>query len=135
MLVEKDHARVLIVKGAAEEILARASSVDIGDGRTSPFTNRRARRCRRSSSEEAAQGNRVLAWRGSRCRGTAAKLLPEDECELIISGFCVFVDPPKPDAAEAIARLASAGFASRFFRGQCCGGTASRRRLGMRLEA
>ena len=38
-----------------------------------------------------------------------AQLLPEDECDLVISGFCVFVDPPKPDAAEAIARLAKAG--------------------------
>jgi Mg2+-importing ATPase len=37
------------------------------------------------------------------------RLQPEDECDLTVSGFCVFVDPPKPDAAEAVARLASAG--------------------------
>jgi Mg2+-importing ATPase len=37
------------------------------------------------------------------------QLLLEDERDLTVSGFCVFVDPPKPDAAEAVARLASAG--------------------------
>jgi P-type Mg2+ transporter len=39
VLVEKDHARMLIVKGAAEEILARARSVDDADGRVLPIDN------------------------------------------------------------------------------------------------
>ena len=59
-------------------------------------------RCRRSMHNEAAQGN-PRAWRspGRPCRADRAQLSPEDERDLVIAGFCVFVDPPKPSAAEA----------------------------------
>jgi len=33
----------------------------------------------------------------------------DDERELIVAGFCIFVDPPKASAATAIARLGAAG--------------------------
>jgi Mg2+-importing ATPase len=61
------------------------------------------------SRDEAAQGNRVLAVAWKPLPPACTQLLSEDERDLIVSGFCVFVDPPKPDAAEAVARLASAG--------------------------
>jgi Mg2+-importing ATPase len=38
-----------------------------------------------------------------------AELRPEDEQDLVFAGFCVFVDPPKADAAKAVAQLARAG--------------------------
>jgi P-type Mg2+ transporter len=109
VLVEHDHTRLLIVKGAPEEILARACSVDTRDGRTAPIDASARLALQEIERKEAAQGNRVLAVAWKEMPRNRAQLLPEDECDLVISGFCVFVDPPKPDAAEAIARLANAG--------------------------
>ena len=109
VLVEKDHARMLIVKGAAEEILARAKGVDHPDGRVVPIDEPTRAALQDIERDEAAQGNRVLAVAWKPMPLARSQLLAEDECDLIISGFCVFVDPPKPDAAEAIARLENAG--------------------------
>jgi len=109
VLVEKDHARMLIVKGAAEEIIARAKSVDVTDGHVLPIDHRLRAALQEIERDEAAQGNRVLAVAWKPMPPDRSQLLAEDECDLTISGFCVFVDPPKPDAAEAIARLESAG--------------------------
>src|SRR6516225_5104730 len=109
VLVEKDHARMLIVKGAAEEIIARAKSVDVTDGHVLPIDHRIRAALQEIERDEAAQGNRVLAVAWKPMPPDRSQLLAEDECDLTISGFCVFVDPPKPDAAEAIARLESAG--------------------------
>ena len=41
--------------------------------------------------------------------GGCREIRDEDEQDLVIAGFCVFVDPPKASAAAAIARLAAAG--------------------------
>jgi Mg2+-importing ATPase len=109
VLVESDHARLLIVKGAAEEIIARAGSVDGADGRVAPIDAPTRAALQAIERDEAAQGNRVLAVAWKPMPADRAQLQPEDECDLTVSGFCVFVDPPKPDAAEAVARLASAG--------------------------
>ena len=109
VLVEKDHARMLIVKGAAEEILARAGSVDGIDGCVLPIDITKRAALQEIEREEAGQGNRVLAVAWKPMPPDRSQLLAEDECDLTISGFCVFVDPPKPDAAEAIGRLESAG--------------------------
>jgi Mg2+-importing ATPase len=109
VLVEKDHARMLIVKGAAEEILARATSVDHSDGRVLPIDDQIRAALQEMEHNEAAQGNRVLAVAWKPMPPDCGQLLAEDECDLVISGLCVFVDPPKPDAAEALARLEGAG--------------------------
>ncbi len=117
VLVEKDQNRVLIVKGAAEEILARAKSVDDCFGRVLPIHNRTRASLQEIERDEAAQGNRVLAVAWKPMPPDRSQLLAEDECDLVVSGFCVFVDPPKPDAAEAIARLENAGICVKILSG------------------
>jgi len=109
VLAEKDRARMLIVKGAAEEILARARSVEGANGCVLPLDDARRTALQEIEREEAAQGNRVLAVAWKPMPVDRAQLLPEDECDLTVSGFCVFIDPPKSDAAEALARLANLG--------------------------
>jgi P-type Mg2+ transporter len=108
VLVESDHQRLLIVKGAPEEILARTVSVDGDAGQVLPIDAPTRAALQEIERDEAEQGNRVLAVAWKPMPPDRAQLLPEDERDLIVSGLCVFVDPPKPDAAEAIARLASA---------------------------
>jgi P-type Mg2+ transporter len=109
VLVESDHQRLLIVKGAPEEILARAVSVDGDAKQVLPIDAPTRAALQQIERDEAAQGNRVLAVAWKAMPPDRTQLLAEDEGDLIVSGFCVFVDPPKPDAAEAVARLAGAG--------------------------
>jgi P-type Mg2+ transporter len=136
VLVERDHMRLLIVKGAPEEVLARANLVEGSDGQILPLDAARRAALLKLEHAEAAQGNRVLAVAWKPMASERSALLPEDECDLIICGFCVFIDPPKPDAAEAIARLVSAGIRIKLLSGdsaavtQHLAGT-----LGMRVQS
>jgi len=109
VLVESERQRLLIVKGAPEEILARAVSVDVDAKQVLPMDAPTRAALQQIERDEAAQGNRVLAVAWKAMPPDRTQLLAEDEGDLIVSGFCVFVDPPKPDAAEAVARLAGAG--------------------------
>jgi Mg2+-importing ATPase len=109
VLVENEGARTLIIKGAPESVLPRATSLDLGDGRTMPLDAAALERIERMQTEQSAQGFRLLAVAWKAMPADRAKLEPDDERELVIAGFCVFVDPPKASAAEAISRLAAAG--------------------------
>jgi Mg2+-importing ATPase len=109
VLVEHEGARILIIKGAPESVLPRATSLDLGDGRTMPLDVAALERIERMQAEQSAQGFRLLAVAWKAMPADRAKLEPDDERDLVIAGFCVFVDPPKASAAEAISRLAAAG--------------------------
>jgi Mg2+-importing ATPase len=58
--------------------------------------------------ERAAQGLRLLgiAWKPAPAQ---ERIGEADEDGLIFAGYCIFVDPPKASAAEAVARLEAAG--------------------------
>ena len=97
-----DGATTLITKGAPEAVLAACSDVP-------PSAHA-------ALDAEFAAGNRVVA--------VAAKTLPgasgigfEDEHDLAFSGLLVFLDAPKPDAAEALRRLAGLGVAVKIVTG------------------
>jgi Mg2+-importing ATPase len=135
VLVERDHERLLIVKGAPEGILERANSVDGGEGQILPIDATRHAALLELERNEAAQGNRVLAVAWKPMPPGRSALLPEDECDLIVSGFCVFIDPPKPDAAEAIVRLGNAGVRIKLLSGDSAAVTQHiARTLGMPAE-
>jgi P-type Mg2+ transporter len=57
---------------------------------------------------EFAAGNRVVAV-ATRPAPDLTQLTPDDEHDLGLAGLLVFLDPPKPDAAAALARLATLG--------------------------
>ena len=109
VLAGQDGRRLLIVKGAAEEILPHCIATGLPDGTPAPLDA--AGRARIAALEEAR------ATDGLRCLAVAWRAMPvdaddaaiEDETDLVFAGFCVFVDPPKAGAAEAIARLGRLG--------------------------
>jgi Mg2+-importing ATPase len=109
VLAEKDGERYLIIKGAPEAVLARATAFDAGDGRAVPLDAAARIRIERIENEQSACGYRLLAVAWKAMPGDCMELRPDDECDLVIAGFCVFVDPPKASAAEAVSRLAAAG--------------------------
>jgi P-type Mg2+ transporter len=109
ILAKKGDGHTLVVKGAPETVTALARSIDLGCGKVVDLDESRRAALARLHDERASQGYRLLgvAWKTLPMKHT--ELRPEDERDLTMAGFCVFVDPPKPGAAEAIGRLARAG--------------------------
>ena len=107
VLAEKAGERLLIVKGAPEDILALSASVETAHGVVALDAARRAALVT-MQHEQATQG--------LRCIGVAFRAMPgatragvADERDLVFAGLCVFADPPKATAAAAIKRLENAG--------------------------
>ncbi|MEV0406808.1 magnesium-translocating P-type ATPase [Actinoallomurus sp. NPDC050550] len=90
-----DGARTVITKGAPEAVFARCGNVP---GRARAIAERRF-----------AEGSRVIAVATRPAGDATGSLTRADEKDLRLSGFLVFVDPPKPGAADALARLAAVG--------------------------
>ncbi|MEO6114863.1 MAG: magnesium-translocating P-type ATPase, partial [Pseudolysinimonas sp.] len=91
-----DNALTLVTKGAPENVLDRCLDVP--------------QSARDALASEFAAGNRIVA--------VATRSVPSDhppthadEHDLGLVGFLVFLDPPKPDAAKALKRLAALGIA------------------------
>jgi Mg2+-importing ATPase len=95
VLVEgPDGAPFIITKGAPEAVFERCADA--------------SETARGIAGERFADGARVIAV-ATRPAAGVANLAPTHENDLRLSGFLVFVDPPKPDAADALARLAKVG--------------------------
>lgn len=117
VLVEHDGERMLVVKGAPEAVLARSKFIDRGDGGKAPLDDLTRARLERMQNDQAELGNRLLgvAWKPvpkERC-----VVCKDDEDELLFSGYCAFIDPPKEGAGEAIARLERLGIGVKIISG------------------
>ncbi|MEO7006013.1 MAG: HAD-IC family P-type ATPase [Terrimesophilobacter sp.] len=103
VLVQDDMGQcVIATKGAPETVLERCNGVP-------------AAASSRLDAEFAA-GNRVIAV-ATRSAADMTKLTPADEHDLTLIGFLVFLDPPKPDAAAALKRLAGLGISVKVITG------------------
>jgi Mg2+-importing ATPase len=96
VLVDRNGQRLLITKGAPEAILDRCTQV--------PDASHEV------LDAEFAAGNRVVAI-GRRVAPELAALTADDEHDLTLAGYLVFLDQPKASAAGSIARLARLGIA------------------------
>jgi Mg2+-importing ATPase len=109
VLVEHEGRRLLVVKGAPEEMISLCSRSERAKGTNGPTSVALddAGRARALSRVDALgrDGLRVLAiaWREVPPGHDHARI--DDESELVLCGFAVFLDPPKPGAAQALARL------------------------------
>ena len=110
VLVERGGSRLLITKGAPEDILRVADRYEEPE-EPEPRPLNTAMRARATAlfEELGNDGFRVLgvAWRAFEPDRTAANVA--DECDLVFAGFVVFVDPPKEGAGIAISALAASG--------------------------
>jgi P-type Mg2+ transporter len=108
VLAAHEGRNQLIVKGAPEAVMARAVAVEV-DGLARPLDEPWRSKLDELQDRYARNGFRLL--------GLAIKELPadrrevdvDDEADLTLVGFCVFADPPKPDAAAALQTLAALG--------------------------
>ena len=93
-LVDDGPRRVLVVKGAPEQVMARC--VEVPPDATATL------------SALFADGRRVVAV-ASRPGDGMTRLSADDETGLRLEGFLVFADNPKPAARDSLARLAALG--------------------------
>ncbi|CAN3127414.1 magnesium-translocating P-type ATPase [Mycobacterium sp. smrl_JER01] len=91
-LIDDRGSRILVVKGAPEQLLARCA--DAGP------------QAQRTLAALFADGRRVVAV-ATRPADDLDVLTPDDECELDLRGFLIFADTPKAAARESLARLAA----------------------------
>jgi Mg2+-importing ATPase len=108
VLAEKAGRRLLVVKGASEDILALSTQVETGEG-VQPLDDSRRAALEKLYQDKCGQGLRsiAVAWREFPAATQSVRVA--DEAQLVFAGFCLFVDPPKETAAAAIKRLEGAG--------------------------
>ncbi|MBI2120487.1 MAG: magnesium-translocating P-type ATPase [Parcubacteria group bacterium] len=102
VVVQKDGERLLIAKGAPENIFD-ACALYGENGEILPFSEERRAHAQEEYERLSADGFRVLA--------VAVKRLPvesrsvykrEEEMEMIFSGFAAFLDPPKQSVMKTL---------------------------------
>ena len=109
----EEHAGIVFTKGAPDVLLARCEFEVFGDDRR-PLSE--ARR------HEILQTNEALAGEALRTLGVAGRWLQEDalaehaahpdervEHDLVFAGLIGMIDPPRPEAKDAVARAKRAG--------------------------
>jgi Ca2+-transporting ATPase len=110
---EHQQRGVVFTKGAPDVLLPRCTHEVVGDGRR-PLSDERRR--------EILEINEALAGGALRTLGVAGRLLPEGtsaadhaaaggrvEQDLVFAGLIGMIDPPRPEAKDAVARARSAG--------------------------
>ncbi len=93
-LVDDQGKRLLVVKGAPEQMLSRCSSTPENAQQTLAALFAAGRRVVAVTVKPAAQ---------------LATITADDESELMLVGFCVFADEPKAAARQSLAQLAELG--------------------------
>jgi Mg2+-importing ATPase len=99
----------LIVKGAPEAILSRATTMEDATGATRPLDATALKGLHEVETLQTEAGYRLLAVAIKPMPASATDAHLADECDLTFVGFCVFSDPPKADANAAIAMLQQLG--------------------------
>jgi len=98
---------LLISKGAPEQVLTVCSQLECA-GSVRALDGAARAECLEVFRDLCSQGYRVLAV-AYREVATGAAFSKADEHDLVLVGFITFVDPPRKDAAEVLARLAAEG--------------------------
>jgi len=97
----------LVTKGAPEHVLSVCTKLEV-DGSLRDLDDDARSQAMKVFETLSGQGYRVLgvAYRTVESGRSYSK---DDEIELIFAGFVAFTDPPRPDAAESLKRLAAEG--------------------------
>src|SRR5450756_91485 len=95
------RTRMLVVKGAPEDILRLSTHYEAKDARTVRGWDTAAREAAQRQLETlGAQGLRVLGIAFKEVGKDHDHAGVSDEAELVLGGFAAFLDPPKASAAK-----------------------------------
>jgi Mg2+-importing ATPase len=117
VLAEKGSERLLIIKGAPEDVLRLCTSAEQPDRSTVPLTE--------AGRTELIANFERIGEEGCRALGVAYRpvaldhptAMVTDETGLVFAGFAVFLDPQKESAAAAISAMAQDGVAVKIITG------------------
>lgn len=107
VVVAKNDTRLLITKGAPEQILALCSHYE-SNGQSYLLTAETIIKSQNLFRDLNTHGYRVIAVAYRKLPSQPAYHI-QDEVELILAGFLTFIDPPLEDAAEMISALQKEG--------------------------
>ncbi|MGZ5199176.1 MAG: magnesium-translocating P-type ATPase [Telluria sp.] len=116
VLARPDGQRLLICKGAAEEVLAACTAVE-RDGARQPLQAGHGTALTGVVQRLNGEGMRVIAVAVRELPPGPHTLTTADERELVLAGYIAFLDPPKDSAAAAITALGEAGIAIKVLTG------------------
>jgi Mg2+-importing ATPase len=117
VLVEHGFERRLVVKGAPEDLLRLSRQYEDADGKVLPFDTETRRRFEITLDELGAQGFRALGVASRVVEAGHQTAAIGDECDLVFSGFAVFLDPPKASAGATIQAMTAAGISVKVLTG------------------
>lgn len=118
VLLDKGNGRILVVKGASEEIIGLCTHYEEqGNADQIPLD--------KASRERIHAEHIALEKEGFRVLGIAWRTVPQDhsdavigdESDLVFAGFAGFLDPPKASAGTALAALKEWGVAVKIVTG------------------
>ena len=111
VIVEGQGRRLLIVKGAPEDMLGHSASFEEENAGRRPLDESARKTAEATFHALSAEGYRCLgvAWR--EVEADREKATIADETGLVFAGFLAFLDPPKEGASEALAELKRLGVA------------------------
>ena len=108
VLVDDGRRRLLIVKGAPEDMLRLSTAYESDDpAGPLPLDEGALRSIHARFEELSSNGFRVLAIASRVVGPEHLHAVVDDESELVFAGFAAFLDPPKADAARALKQLAN----------------------------
>jgi Mg2+-importing ATPase len=107
-LVARKNDHVLVAKGAPESIIAQSTAVESG-GMAHSLDETWQLRLTQVLDRYSGNGFRLLAVATKSMPPDQNTIAVSDETDLTLVGFCVFADPAKRDAADAVMQLTSLG--------------------------
>lgn len=113
----ENKKRILVVKGAPEEIIQLCTHYETDNKTTKTIDSKALEKIRSIYTALEMEGFRVLgiAWREETIEHNHAVV--SDETELTLSGFAAFLDPPKESAKSALSALNDIGVSVKIITG------------------
>jgi Mg2+-importing ATPase len=108
VLLENGTTRLLVVKGAPEDILRLSVSYEAdGEANPRPLDEAALGSVKAQFEGLSKEGFRVLGIASRQVGMDHSHAVVSDETELVFAGFAAFLDPPKESAKKALAALAA----------------------------
>lgn len=104
VVANAENEHVLVTKGAAEEMLACSTKIEVNN-KVEPLTDKRRAEIMAEIDDMSADGMRVILLGYKKDPAAVGAFSPADENDLILTGFLAFLDPPKESAKETIKAL------------------------------
>ncbi|MDD5147904.1 MAG: magnesium-translocating P-type ATPase [Candidatus ainarchaeum sp.] len=116
VVVETNAKRIIITKGAPEEIFKSCSKYEL-NGKISGINSRIMKKIQEEYRQLSSEGFMVLGLAYKQTEEIKHVYEPKDESEMTFLGFLAFIDPPKKTAKEALELLKHAGISLKLLTG------------------